>query len=98
MGGKPMLCLRQPRGRASHCLTLDDLSYSMGEVFHLERFGHHKRAALQAALTNDRVLSVPGNEQHLQIWPTYPSSIGHLLAIQSARQSYISDQQIYSGV
>src|SRR6478672_925879 len=77
---------------------LDNLSNPMSEVLHLERLRNYKHSILEAAMTNNRVLSVARYEQNLQTGPAYPSCVRYLSAVQPTRQPYIGDQQVYSRV
>jgi hypothetical protein len=51
-------------------------------------------SGIDVAVTEHRVLGVPGDEQHFQLRAELAGRVRHLPAVQSARKPNIGDQQI----
>lgn len=58
---------------------------TVGECTNLERLRHYLHARVEAAITDGGSVGIPCDEQHFKLGPAYPSGIGHLAAVQSAR-------------
>lgn len=61
---------------------------------HGEGFDHDLHAMRQKAVSNGGVLSIAGDEQHLQIGAGLPRGVSHLAAVHAPSEPHVGDQEI----
>src|ERR1700760_1015188 len=76
----------------------DDFTYPAREHVHFERLRDHLHALVEAAISDDGIFCIAGDEQYLQLRSKLARGVGNLAAVHSVRKPDVSYQEIDPGI